>query len=777
MIPKHEEVQVFSNSSNEKAFTINASREAFRILSSGLYSNKIQAIIRELSCNAYDAHVMAGKPEEPFNVHLPDAWEPFLSIEDFGIGLDDDDVNNIYTSYFTSTKTKSNDVIGGLGLGSKTPFSYTDTFTIRARKDSVERVYNAYVSDAGSPTVSLMSESDTDEPNGVLITVPVRPEDFYNFYREASNVYRYFKTLPNMVGYKQDVDNKIVKELDDNMGLIVTSQTSGNVTAVMGNVAYTFRVTETELPADKKRAWSFLKKSSLVIRFNIGDLSVAASRETISFDEPTTNFFVDKIESIVDDYYKDFQDHIDANCKTPADAMNYVEGKLGEWAWNILNFNGQSIYELSNHDIMKDIVEILDPNGNHVSKFLMLEKRYSYSDQLSKEIVNDKYHNRKLTIKGIRGQKIGFIMDDTDHGRGFDSNARALIRSEPNCKKLILVPFVLTNDQITKLNDILVNNMFGVQKLTDVKEKFKVVRQKAAVEKGPRKTPVERAKKNEIRIDCFDGEQPTGDNYHIKKLLDIDELSKKKVGVLHISRGTVEGTVLGYGYRPVNKSELIYIRKAFALDMIILVRESQLETIKEKMPFALFINDHQDKDVVDNDFLFAVNAIQLMGVGTNTVSSFLKNLEDNPATVIDNSVFVSNYKKHMRSGDSIDYGRYLKHLDIPELNFEPKSKVILEKIKEGLKVLNDWEINSMYQTVETGYENAHRKIYFEHTKSIAEEILELYEKVLAKYPLIQLVSSIDLTDEDTQEKLNSYIKLVNKVQDLENKEELYKMVA
>lgn len=43
-----------------REFQIAANAQAFKILSSGLYSNKPRAIIREVCCNAWDAHVAAG---------------------------------------------------------------------------------------------------------------------------------------------------------------------------------------------------------------------------------------------------------------------------------------------------------------------------------------------------------------------------------------------------------------------------------------------------------------------------------------------------------------------------------------------------------------------------------------------------------------------------------------------------------------------------------------------------------------------------------------------
>lgn len=138
---------ILSNVTDTKEFGLKASKKAFQILSSGLYANKIRAIIRELSCNALDSHVAANNVSTPFEIHLPNSIEPFFAVRDYGTGLSRDQVNNIYTTYFESTKTASNEFIGALGLGSKSPFSYTDNFTVTAIKDGKKGIFSAYLND------------------------------------------------------------------------------------------------------------------------------------------------------------------------------------------------------------------------------------------------------------------------------------------------------------------------------------------------------------------------------------------------------------------------------------------------------------------------------------------------------------------------------------------------------------------------------------------------------------------------------------------------------
>src|SRR5690606_10021869 len=102
----------------------------FQLLSSKLYSDKIAAVLREIGCNAADAHVDQGNPDVPFEVKLPNKFDPTFYIKDFGPGLSDlqvrgsKDQPGLYLTYGDSTKRDSNDKTGMLGVGSKSPFAY-----------------------------------------------------------------------------------------------------------------------------------------------------------------------------------------------------------------------------------------------------------------------------------------------------------------------------------------------------------------------------------------------------------------------------------------------------------------------------------------------------------------------------------------------------------------------------------------------------------------------------------------------------------------------------
>ena len=288
---------ILSNVSEVGEFRIRNSAKAFNILSSGLYANKIRAIIRELSCNAVDSHTAAGKQDTPFDVHLPNQLEPWFSIRDYGTGLSHEQVTNIYTTYFESTKTNSNDFIGALGLGSKSPFSYTDNFTVTAIKDGVKGVYSAFINEAGVPSIAKMGEEQTSEPDGVEVKFSVSDRwDFSKFQEEARYVYTYFALRPVISGVSDFRFRDVEYDAKDIIPG-VHSYTDGHrrAVAIMGNIAYPIDVPNTEQAMGELR---LLLNCGLEMNFAIGELDFQASREGLSYIPQTVDAIKRKLEAV-----------------------------------------------------------------------------------------------------------------------------------------------------------------------------------------------------------------------------------------------------------------------------------------------------------------------------------------------------------------------------------------------------------------------------------------------------------------------------------------------
>ena len=281
---------VRSGSFEESNYSIEASAKAFSILSDGLYANKVKAVVRELSTNAYDAHVDAGCPDKPFDVHLPNRMELHFSIRDYGTGLSHEDCMNLYTTYFGSNKTNSNDAVGCLGLGSKSPFAYTDSFTVMSYYNGTKRVYNAYKNEHDQPVFAMLDESQTDEHNGIEVTFPVNDDDRYEFVEEAQNVYRHFKVKPNISG--KDIEFEELEYIieGDYWGV---QKRYGYGVAVMGQVEY---------PIDEDQFDGTVRDflcASVNVHFEIGELDITPSREALSYNKYTKDAITAKVEVVL----------------------------------------------------------------------------------------------------------------------------------------------------------------------------------------------------------------------------------------------------------------------------------------------------------------------------------------------------------------------------------------------------------------------------------------------------------------------------------------------
>ena len=174
-----------------------------QMLSKNLYSDSIGSTIRETASNALDSHRRAGV-DKPIIVSLEEVNGNYeFSVEDVGLGLDADDVENIISKYGKSTKREEANSLGMWGLGFKSPLAYSSTFYFVARKNGIERKYMMYEGEDVN-TIDLLYESETTEENGVKVIVPVKYSDYYSFKIKTKEQLAYFQ---NVYFNIPDIDN------------------------------------------------------------------------------------------------------------------------------------------------------------------------------------------------------------------------------------------------------------------------------------------------------------------------------------------------------------------------------------------------------------------------------------------------------------------------------------------------------------------------------------------------------------------------------------------
>lgn len=288
-----------------KKFTIKQDHKTFRAFSDGLYSDKISSIIRELASNAIDSHRKAGNLSVPFEIFLPCENNPKFSLRDYGTGLTIEQIDNIYTVYGESTKEDSNDDIGGFGLGSKTPFAYSDQFFVRSYVDGTVYTFSFYF-DEDEPAYLQIGEDSTDEPNGLEIFFDVDDMDFNEFANKAKRVLVWGEIVPNIWGSSEE-ENGFFKQnettnkkeawlLDHNSSIFFENDlfaicghsylskinfNQGGVIYPMDNVSDFdgLSLIKSSLPAHNLR---------IILKCDIGTLELSRSRESLSLSKKVT---------------------------------------------------------------------------------------------------------------------------------------------------------------------------------------------------------------------------------------------------------------------------------------------------------------------------------------------------------------------------------------------------------------------------------------------------------------------------------------------------------
>ena len=314
-----------SGNFEENQFIIEASAKAFMILSDGLYSNKILAVVRELSTNAYDSHVDANKKGVPFEIHLPTRLEPFFHVRDFGTSMTHEQCMTLYTTYFRSTRNDSNDAVGCLGLGSKAPFAYSDQFTVEAFLNGEKRVYAAHRDSNGSPTFCLMDTVPTAEQDGIKVSIPVNNSDCDRFVREANKTFQFFKVRPKSnIELNIDTERSLLK---DKNGKWDFTTGRGDNFVIMGQIAYPIEEESIgDHYDDKDKIANFLwHTSGLRLHLNIGDVDITPSREALSYTTETKKNIRNVIQSVIKDIKASVEDAIKAQPTLYLARKKYVE--------------------------------------------------------------------------------------------------------------------------------------------------------------------------------------------------------------------------------------------------------------------------------------------------------------------------------------------------------------------------------------------------------------------------------------------------------------------
>ena len=187
--------------------SVNVDNLTYSLMIDGIYTNKLDSVIRELSTNARDSHISAGN-EDPFLITLTyneNSTAVSLSIKDYGLGLNKEDAEKYLCNLNSSNKRESNEAVGCFGIGSKSPFSLVDSYDFNCIKDGELTNLNLFRIKSETPRF-LINTSKTEESNSVECIVKL---DSYSLKDILQTIYAelaLFDIKPRIHLKSQEVD-------------------------------------------------------------------------------------------------------------------------------------------------------------------------------------------------------------------------------------------------------------------------------------------------------------------------------------------------------------------------------------------------------------------------------------------------------------------------------------------------------------------------------------------------------------------------------------------
>lgn len=304
MILNNNAVKIDSNIEPAKAlnFGISDVRLVVDILSK-LYAYPIRTLVQEYICNGRDAMREAKTWDHlPIDITVPNIIDPVFKVRDYGVGISPDRMENIFVNYGSSTKRGTNDQTGGFGIGAKSAFSYTDSFTITSFFNGRKYLYVAHLGDNGG--VNLVSKEPTTEANGVEISIGVKPKDISEFKKAIERCVKFWTAPMRFLGGVVEViGHKQLLSLGDMS--VYKSDGEHRTIFLVDGIEYDLFDSEDYWMRNRKE----FSASGHIVAIHVpnGHFKVASSRERLENNDDNRGkekLILDKCNALIDDILK-----------------------------------------------------------------------------------------------------------------------------------------------------------------------------------------------------------------------------------------------------------------------------------------------------------------------------------------------------------------------------------------------------------------------------------------------------------------------------------------
>ena len=345
---------------------ISNSAEFFQILSSTLYSDQMLAVVRETTCNAWDAHVESGRTDMPIQITVDSTK---VVIRDFGHGIHHDNMGPIYGIYGASTKKNDGLQTGGFGLGCKAPFAYTDHFQVTSNHAGTKTIYSMSKSSAqvgGKPAIIPITSFATED-TGLEVSINIKRENMPRFLK-------LFQLIVRNGEMNAEINGKLAEVTPYSKaknGFVILSRTpmhekntSSRICVRYGNVIYPLTAHAelkdyqalTSMLDRMPRSNGYNNNNTLVLLAPPHSISVTPSREALSMQEHTINT-VNKLIKNLYEYMNQRDDNLESLLRkeciknaTPTELLNFTSRleqhsfATEDWSANKLMITDYKVY-------------------------------------------------------------------------------------------------------------------------------------------------------------------------------------------------------------------------------------------------------------------------------------------------------------------------------------------------------------------------------------------------------------------------------------------------
>lgn len=270
------------------------------------YKHPVESTIREYAMNARDAMKLTGQTK-PMEVTTPTPLKKSLMIRDYAGGLTDKETEELLFSFGASdvNKQTSNKYVGGFGIGSKSGFTLSDSFTFTVFKNGTETVWNCMLDQYRYPAFMKLQTQETTEQDGVLVTIPTT-ENIDE--RIATSVLEWLD-VPCLLNGKpvepilngSKMSGSVYVDGNKCNWYLTGNSAANDITFVVGCGA--IRVNKWDLPNKIKTKLTIpdYVDGRVIIELPVGCVSLMTSREDMIYDKRTCEILVPAINKSIED--------------------------------------------------------------------------------------------------------------------------------------------------------------------------------------------------------------------------------------------------------------------------------------------------------------------------------------------------------------------------------------------------------------------------------------------------------------------------------------------